>query len=506
MRVLTAEEMQAVDRHAIDILGIPGLVLMENAALGVVDALLESYPKAEKVAVFCGPGNNGGDGFAVARLLVTRGLSVETLLVGSSEPRGDAAVQRQICENLGIPGHRLQEESEIEEAWPRWANSHVIVDALFGTGLGRPLEGLFAALVQSLNALPVPRVAVDIPSGLSGSYGDRMGPAVHADLTVTFAAPKIAHLLAPAAEDCGEVVVVDLGFPPDLLEEAPGSLNLSTREEIAALLPSRERRSHKGTYGHLLVVGGSVGMSGAAILALQGALRSGVGLATGAVPSEVEAIVSVGAAEAMTVPLPSESYGDWPSLLESWATGHDAIVVGPGLGSAVDWVESLVLALDRPVVIDADGLRPFQGRLNVLQGRKNPTILTPHPGEMARLLKIETEEVMENRFEVGRKAAAISGAVVVLKGHQTLVVTPAGEIWINPSGNPGLATGGTGDVLAGLLGSFLAQGRNALTAARLGVWLHGRAGDLAAEARGEASLIAGDVVDSLGAAFGELRP
>lgn len=505
MRIFTAEEMQAVDRHAIDTLGIPGLVLMENAALGVVDALLDTYPKAERVTVFCGPGNNGGDGFAVARLLTTRGLSVETLLVGPSEPRGDAAVQRQICENLGIPEYRLLKESEIEEAWPRWANSHVIVDALFGTGLGRPLGGLFAALVQALNDVPVPRVAVDIPSGLSGSHGKRIGPTIQADLTVTFAAPKVAHLFAPAAGVCGETVVVDLGFPAEVLEQAPGSLNLSTWEEMAALLPSRDVDSHKGTFGHLLVVGGSVGLSGAAILTLQGAIRSGVGLATGAVPIEVEAIVSNGVVEAMTLPLPDKSTSEWPSLLESWADLRDATVVGPGLGSKVDWMESFILALDQPVVIDADGLRPFQGRLDRLQGRKAPTILTPHPGEMARLLEIETQEVLDNRFEVGRQAAAASGAVVVLKGHQTLVITPDGEIWINPTGNPGMATGGTGDVLAGVLGAFLAQGRNALTAARLGVWLHGRAGDLAAESRGESSLIASDVLDHLGTAFWELR-
>jgi len=540
MRILTAEAMRGVDRAAIERLGLPGLVLMENAALGVVDAIGRQYPEAESAAIFCGPGNNGGDGLAVARQLATRGYAVEIFLAlgGAGAPgaaggralEGDAGLQLAVCRRLELTIHELPAdgdspagkaaaEAALADALAAAGRHDLVIDALFGTGLARPLTGSFARLVEGLNEVPRPRIAVDIPSGLSGSSAEPPGPHLLADLTVTFAAPKIAHIFPPAADAVGELVVTDLGFPRRLVDEAEGDLHLLVGEELCGLLPPRARDSHKGDYGHLLLVAGSPGKAGAAVLAARAAVRAGAGLVTAAVPEPILAIVHLGSIESMVLPLAAgpaaEGGGGGGGALAAAAAeqvlaaaaGKSAVALGPGLGQDAETVAAirrLVAALDLPLVLDADGINAFAGRAAELAARRAPTVLTPHPGELGRLLGISTATVQADRLAAARQAAAATGAIVVLKGSLTLIAAPGGGLYVNPTGNPGMASGGTGDVLTGILGSLLAQRLDPLDAACLAVYLHGLAGDLAlARLRGP-SLAAEDLIGALPAAFADL--
>ena len=513
MRILTAESMSQVDRVAIEDFGIPSLVLMENAALGLVDAIGESYPEVRAVSIFCGPGNNGGDGLALARHLSIRGYHVEvTLVTGGRQPAGDAAIQLGICQAQGLPIREVEEEDGIQGCVEMARRTDLVVDALFGIGLARPLEGQFAELVQALNSLPVPRLAVDLPSGLRGSFSEVPGPHLEADLTVTFGAPKVAHVLSPAADAVGEVVVADLGIPTEILDQAEGDLHLLTADELAVELVPRAEASHKGDFGHLVVVAGSTGKAGAAILAARAAVRSGTGLVTAAVPAGIVQTVDLGSIESMSLALPESVPegldGACLQLLHDFLGDKQALAVGPGLGladSTVDVVRRLVLEARLPVVLDADGLNAFAGNLDRLASRTGATILTPHPGELARLLDTQTSRVQEQRIASAKEAARRSGAVVVLKGHRSLIASPTGEVFVNPTGNAGMASGGMGDVLTGVIAGLVAQGYEPLVAALLGTFVHGLAGDIAAEAgRGVISLAATDLLEWLADAFAEL--
>lgn len=527
MRILTAQAMREVDRSAIEGLGLPSLVLMENAALGVVDAISESpgpIGQATSAAIFCGPGNNGGDGLAIARHLAVRGWTVRIFLVtGGREPGGDAGVHLAVCRRMGLEIEEITESVGVLAALASMRDLDLIVDALFGTGLGRPLDGVFAELVEGLNELPMPRVAVDLPSGLNGGRHQPLGVCVRADLTVTFAAPKIAHVLPPASEAVGELVVADLGIPPRLVEEVEelaGRLHLLTGEELGVLLPPRERSGHKGSYGHALLVAGSPGKAGAAILAARGAVRAGAGLVTIAVPEPILPTVDLGSLESMTLGLPASVFGMIAGeavqrVLEA-AEGKAVLALGPGLGQGAETaadaaaaIRRMVLEAPLPVVADADALNAFAGRAGELQGRREATVLTPHPGELSRLLGTPTAELLDDRVAAARRAAEETGAIVVLKGSLTLVANPDREVWINPTGNPGMGTGGSGDVLTGIVAGLIAQREafslEVLDAVLLAVYLHGLAGDLAAERQGEQALAAADLLDFLPAAFAALR-
>ena len=510
MKVLTPEAMRAVDRAAIDDVGIPSLVLMENAAIGVVDALAEHFPEARSVVILCGPGNNGGDGLAVGRHLAVRGYIVRAFLVASREPAGDAAVQLTICRNQGLEVRAVSEEDGERRLLQAAADADLVVDAMFGTGLQRPLEGPLAGLVEKVNRLPVPRLAVDLPSGLYGGSAQVPGPHLEAELTVTFAALKVAHVLPPASESVGDVVVADLGIPPELVEAAQGDLHLLQAAELAPLLLPRPAQGHKGDFGHVLLFAGGVGKAGAAILAARGAVRGGAGLVTVATPEPVLPLVDLGSLESMTLPLATAGPGLAESAAErvlEAASGKEVLALGPGLGlepSTVEAVRRVCRQAELPLVVDADGLNALAGELALLAERRAPTILTPHPGELARLLGVETSEILEDRLAAARRAAAEAAALVVLKGHLSIVADAAGRAWINPTGNPGMATGGSGDVLTGILAALVAQGYEASLAARLGVFVHGLAGDLAVETRGMTALAAADLVDHLGGAFDRL--
>lgn len=510
MKVLTPESMRAVDRAAIEDVGIPSLVLMENAAIGVVDALAERFPQASSVTVLCGPGNNGGDGLAAARHLAIRGYVVRLFLIGGRDPGGDAGVQLTICRNQGLEIHRLSDEDGERQLLEAARDSDLVVDALFGTGFSRPLDGQLAELVEALNGLPVPCLAVDLPSGLNGGSHEIPGPHLEAEMTVTFAAPKVAHILPPAADSVGEVVVADLGIPPELVENAAGDLFLLQAGELASLLMPRPANGHKGDFGHVLLMAGAPGRAGAAILAARGAVRGGAGLVTVAVPGTILTAVDGGSFESMTLAL--EVSGDAlapgaaDQLLEA-AAGKDVLALGPGLGlepSTVEVIRRVCREVSLPLVIDADGLNAFAGEPETLAGRVAPTLLTPHPGELGRLLDVATSEVVADRPGMARRAAAVARALVVLKGHLSLLIDEQGRTWVNPTGNPGMATGGSGDVLTGILAALIAQGYALPLAAQLGIYLHGLAGDIAIESTGMTALAADDLVEHLGTAFDRL--
>jgi hydroxyethylthiazole kinase-like uncharacterized protein yjeF len=515
MRILTAEAMREVDRAAIEDLGIPSLVLMENAAIGVVEALGQAFGDAESAAVFCGPGNNGGDGLAVARHLAVRGWEVRVFLVtGGRGLSGDAAVQLGICRKSELPILEVSSPDALAAALEAAAECDLVVDALFGTGLARPLEGLFAQAIDAINSLPAPCVAVDLPSGLSASHARPIGPCVQAALTVTFAAPKVAHIFPPAADAVGEMVVTDLGIPPRLVEEVEeetGDLHLLMREELAELLPEREPDTHKGDYGHALIAAGSPGKAGAVILAARAAVRAGAGLVTAAVPEPILQTVDLGSVESMTLGLPAGAAGQIAEraadVLLDAAEGKAVLALGPGLGqeaATAAAIRRIVLECPLPLVLDADGINAFAGRAGELSGRRAETVLTPHPGELGRLLGISAAQIQEDRVAAARGAAEETGAIVVLKGHLTLVASGT-AVFVNPTGNPGMATGGAGDVLTGLIAGLLAQGLDALDATLVAVYLHGLAGDLAASRMGEAPLAAGDLIEILPAAFAALK-
>lgn len=512
MRVLTAAAMRDVDRRAIDELGIPSLVLMENAALGVVEALTERFPRTERVAVLCGPGNNGGDGLAIARHLSCRGYELLVRLHDFGRTlSADAAIQLGILERMGLCVERAAPGEGGQRAAGAVAGYDLLVDALFGTGLARPLDGEAAELVLALDALRLPRLAVDLPSGLDGDRGAIVGPSLRADVTVTFAAPKVAHVLSPAAERVGDLAVADLGIPGWLVEEAPGGFGLLLGEELAGLLPPRAPESHKGTYGHLLVVAGSPGKAGAAILAARAAVRAGAGLVTVACPAPIAGEVDLGSLESMTLALPATAAGGLSlaalAPLLAAVRERTAVALGPGLGDdpeTFEVVRRVVAAADRPLVLDADGINAWAGRAGELAGRPGPTMLTPHPGELARLLGCPVEEIGADRLAAARRAAEATGAVVALKGHRTVVATPWGEQHLNTTGNPGMASGGSGDVLTGLAGALLAQGLETAAGADLAVHLHGLAGDLAAAELGGPAVPATELLARLPAAFARL--
>jgi ADP-dependent NAD(P)H-hydrate dehydratase / NAD(P)H-hydrate epimerase len=508
--VLTADEMRRADRHAIDEIGLPAPVLMENAGAAVARLVDERFPRARRVVVLCGRGNNGGDGFVVARRL---GPRAEVLLLGEREGvGGEALVHLRACERSGGRVRVAGDPTAWGTASRSIEEADLIVDAVLGTGLRKAPVGLPAAAIAAIVSrfeAGVPVVAVDLPSGLPSDGGAIDWPAARATVTVTFAAPKRGHVLPPACDHVGDLVVADIGIGASSLAAASPSLFLLDDEDAAAAFPRRRRDAHKGDFGHVLVVAGSVGKAGAAVLAAGGALRSGCGLVTVATPGPCLAVVAAARAEAMTEPLPATAGGGLDEtalgrLLELAAT-RDAVVIGPGLGqdeATRALVRAFVRACPVPLVVDADGLNALAGDLGALR-REPPTILTPHPGEMARLTGRRTGEVQRERPEAAVGLARETGAIVVLKGERTLVAEPSGRAAIAAVGNPGLATGGTGDVLAGVVGSLLAR-HGALLSATAAVVVHGRAGDIAARVRGEEGLTAGDVVDALPAAIESL--
>ncbi len=508
MRILTAKQMREADRCTIEEVGVPSLLLMENAGLQVVAAMDAAFGNLanRRVAILCGRGNNGGDGLVVARTLRQRNVDVAVFLVGRAEDvKGDARTNLESLGHLSLPVVEITDEFEWERHASAIGSRDLIVDALFGTGLSSPLSGLPRRIVEDVNALAAAVVSIDLPSGLSADTAEVIGPCIRASLTVTLGAPKLPLALPPALEMAGEVVIADIGIPADVIEamEAP-DLRLVTPESLRALVPVRRRDAHKGSFGHVLAVAGSPGKTGAAYLAAMGALRSGAGLVTTATPRSCQPVVAALGAEYMTEGLDEAATGTVAASALSALLAHPATVIaaGPGLGSG-EGVAAVVAGLmargDRPLVLDADALNAFAGRPEALKARPGQSIVvTPHPGEMARLLGVATADVQARRVDAARDLATSASLFVVLKGHRTVIATPSGRVHVNPTGNPGMATGGTGDVLTGMIAGWLAQLGDAEKACLLAVYLHGAAGDLAAEDKGEVSMLAGDLLGRIG--------
>jgi NAD(P)H-hydrate epimerase len=510
----TAEEMRQADRRATERYGVPSLLLMENAGRGAVDVIERVLgPVAgRRVVVVAGRGNNGGDGLVVARHLRSRGAEVRVWLAGrAGEVRGDAGVNLEAWRRGGGAVEEAPDAAALGALPAALAAADLVVDALLGTGVRGPVTGAVAAAVELVNAAGRPVCALDLPSGLPSDGEAPAGPVIQARLTVTFGLPKLGLVLPGGAERAGQVEIADLGVPRDWLA-AGIRTGLLEAADVRATLPPRPLDAHKGRYGHLLVVAGSVGKTGAAALACLGALRAGTGLVTCATAASQQPVVAARLSEAMTEPL-AETAGRTVSVeaverLLELVSRMDAVALGPGLGLDPETqraVHELVGRVERPLVVDADGLTALAGRLDLVRRAPAPRLLTPHPGEAARLLACSIAEVQRDRLASARRLAAESGALVALKGARTVVATPEGEAIVNPSGNPGMATGGTGDVLTGVVGGLLAQGVAPARALPAAVFLHGLAGDLAAESRGMVGLVAGDLAEALPAAFRRIR-
>ena len=500
MKILTAAQMRNIDRRATERFGVPSVVLMENAALAVVDAIFEHYPDCDRVALFCGTGQNGGDGFAMARHLENRGVVPIILLVGDrGRLAGDALTNFTICERLGLPLFEVRESADVESVLAHAADADVIVDAIFGTGLDRAPAGMYADLISGIAELRLPVVAVDLPSGANASSAEPFEPCVQAEVTVTFAAPKLCHVFQPAAVQCGEVIVADIGIPHAALDDENVALSLITPRDVHPLIASRLAETHKGTYGHVGIIGGSAGRSGAAVLAARGAIRGGAGLVTVMTDPDTARLVHTASLESMT-------YSE--TDIDAFLQNKSAVVIGPGLPDADEayaFVREAVAAIELPLVIDASALNAFAGRPADVNPRGLPRVITPHPGELARMFGTDAKTVNADRVAAATEAARVCNCVVVLKGHQTLVAEPDGRVHVNPTGNPGMASGGMGDVLAGLIGALLARDSDPLDAARAAVYIHGFAGDLLFEEMGDTGLAAGDLAERIPFAIAEVR-
>ena len=516
MRVLNAAQMRDADRQTIDDIGIPSMVLMENAGRQVVAALEAAYDDLSDrhVALLCGPGNNGGDGFVVARTLFQRGVEVSVFVIATMAAiKGDARLNLEILGRLGLTVVEISDEHAWDLHFSEISQCDLIVDAVFGTGLKSPLTGMMETVAADVNASGIPVVAIDVPSGLSADHPEPIGECIHAAMTVTLAAPKLPLVLPPGEALAGNIVVADIGIPPAVIDNLAGPrLELLTRESMREILQPRESDSHKGDYGHVLVIAGSRGKTGAAHLAAVGALRSGAGLVSVATPRSGQPIVAAMGAEYMTVALDETLEGTVATGAIDLVLEHeqDVIAIGPGLGIGPDvtvFVQELIERSETPLVLDADALNALAADPDRLQRGDEgarPIVITPHPGEMARLAHTSVDEVQASRLDVARDFAVQHQVFVVLKGYRTLIATPDGKVFINPLGNPGMATGGTGDVLTGVLAAWLANLLDAEAACKIAVYLHALAGDLTEADEGEVGMTAGDLAAHLGDAVLEL--
>ena len=536
MKVLTAEQMREADRLTTERYDIPSLQLMENAGAAAASYLSSVYPDLarRRVVILCGKGNNGGDGLVVARRLRESGVSPLVMLFADpAAMRGDAAANLKDWQQAKGRLRVVTDQAEWEKARDVLLEADVIVDALLGTGLTGPVKGLLAAVIHDVNAAAhgqssgngpsrIHIVSIDMPSGLPSDISSedvqKEAPVIAAEATVTFTAPKFGQMVSPLADHVGKLIVCQIGTPPALLEE-DSRLTAHWLEpgEFTSLPMVRRRDANKGSFGHALVVAGSLGKSGAALLAGRAALRCGAGLVTVATASTVLPIVAAGMPELMTAPLDETEagtaslrnldYGRFPEL----AHGKSVLAIGPGLstnGETQEFIRRIVRDAEIPIILDADGLNAFAGRADEFSTRKTPLLaMTPHPGEMARLLGVSVAEVQAQRLSVALDAAKRWRAYVVLKGFHTILATPDGSAFFNTTGNPGMATGGTGDVLTGMLAGLTAEFGTAQweRVLGLGIYLHGLAGDLAAATVGEAPLVASDLIDALPEAFAKFN-
>ena len=507
IKVVTAAQMQELERRTIGEGRIPATTLMELAGSGVA-ACIEQWVgtvSGKTITVVCGKGNNGGDGFVAARLLRRRRANVRVLTMASlSELSRDAALMyRQFVKVAGKSSVIPYRSKDTARALLQ--ESHLLVDALLGTGLSSAVTGRYGEVIESMNEVNRPVVAIDLPSGLHADTGTAFGQAVRASLTVTFGLPKTGLYQNQGIDLSGNINLVDIGIPPSYVDAIKSHVTVITPQWVQGCLPRRERSGHKGTYGHAGIIAGSIGKTGAAALAAQAALRIGAGLVTVATPSSVNDILEAKLLEVMTLPMPETkartlSRAALDRLL-AFMTTRDAVAIGPGLSThheTVELVQALTARLDRPAVLDADALNALTGRTAILASCKTPPIITPHPGEMARLeAEATSQTVNRDRIGTATRFARERGLFVILKGARTIIARPDGAVAICPTGNPGMATAGTGDVLTGMVVGLLAQGLPSWEAACTATYLHGAAGDLAAAMKGEVGMIAGDLLEHI---------
>jgi hydroxyethylthiazole kinase-like uncharacterized protein yjeF len=507
MILVTAGEMQEMDRQAIETNGIAGLELMESAGRGAASALLDQF--ADKVqtgiAIVCGKGNNGGDGFVIARYLAEEGFDVTVyLLAQTAAVKGDAAVNLERLASIKIPLIEIPDEDSFLKAKASLTGFGLLVDAILGTGLTSDVRGFFKTVINFINSSRIPVFAVDIPSGLNSDTGQPCGTCIRANGTATFAFAKIGHYLYPGAEYTGKLKVIDIGIPGAVAQSVAPQQFLLTADKIRDYFQPRSPDTHKGRTGHLLVIAGSSGKTGAAAMTAVSAMRAGAGLVTLGIAQSLNPILETQVLEVMTEPLPESRYGVLgDTALESirnLAAGKSCLAIGPGIGQNEETrslIKNVIRQSPIPVVIDADGLNNLAGETRVLKNLKTPVVLTPHPGEMARLIKTTPAQVQKDRLRCARDFATNFGVHVVLKGAATVIAHPDGSAYINSTGNPGMASGGMGDVLTGMLAGFITQGFTPQAAAQAAPYLHGAAADTLAKKIGPIGYLAGDVMNAI---------
>lgn len=506
MKIVTAAEMRAIDSATSERFDVPSLTLMENAGAAVAEHVLAHHGAARRVVVFCGKGNNGGDGFVAARRLHQKGKTVQVILLASpADLKGDAAVMygKLPVAAIVVTAREDFKTDRVRLSLP----ADLYLDALLGTGFQPPVRGLYADAIEILNAAQAPVIAVDIPSGADAdAMAPQTGVIARADSIVTFTAARPAHVFSLLTD--GSTYVAGIGSPEEAIVSSL-HLNVITARDFAPLIEQRPVESNKGNYGNVLVVGGSLGKAGAAAMAGMSALRAGAGLATVATPKSVLPTVAGFHPEVMTEPLPETDAGTIAASaserLDALAKGKRVLAIGPGISRFPETsrlVRTLVAKSEIPVVLDADGLNAFESHTNELNGKGRLLVITPHPGEMARLAGCSTADVQKDRLGVARRFAREHDLIVVLKGHRTLVVQPDGEAWANTTGNPGMSTGGTGDILTGIVAAMIAQHpHDTFLAILAAVHLHGLAGDVMLESVGEHSMVATDLLRGLPEAF-----
>ncbi len=516
MKVVTAAQMRQIDQDTIEDIGIPGIVLMETAGSEIVRAIRQHYPTVQRIGIFVGKGNNGGDGLVIARQLAHTGREVQIFLVSPAESfTGEARTNLDIAKNIGLQ----IEEILTDAVFINTLRCDLLIDAILGTGLRGPVRESIANVINAINGLPIPILAVDLPSGLDADTGNPLGTCVQADRTVTIGLPKRGLLVHPGAELAGKLEVVDIGFPQQVIDAQNIKVHWTTEKDAAEWIPSRSPASYKGSYGRVLVVAGSTGMTGAAALASEAALRAGAGLVTLAIPKSLNPILEVKLSEAMTLSLPETEAGSLAesatsAILEYAERTKSVLAIGPGLSQHPETValvhqlvkENTDQELGLRMVIDADGLNALAQSTDLISLLGAEAVLTPHPGEMARLMNTAISILESNRISTAEEFANQYGVTLVLKGAPTVTADPNGNTWINSTGNAGMATAGMGDVLTGIIAGLMAQKVPSEKAAVFGVYLHGLAGNIAAEKLGMHGLIAGDVLQAVPQAISSLIP
>jgi NAD(P)H-hydrate epimerase len=515
MYLVSANEMQTMDHRTIESFGIPGRVLMECAGRGATRWLLKKFGdlSQKRIGVFAGRGNNGGDGFVIARYLSQKGIQVTVFLLAEKKRvTGDAQANLQLLEPLKVPVIALADESSFLKCKAMMLGQDIYVDAILGTGLSSDVRGFYRHVIEFITQSQKPVFAVDIPSGINADTGQICGIAIKAAATATFAFAKNGHFQYPGVAYCGDLEVIDIGIPPHITEEIGPKQRLLTPQVIERFTLMRPPDAHKGHAGHVLCIAGSTGKTGAAVMAAMSAMRVGAGLVTLGIPQSLNPILEASMLEAMTVPLAETAAGEldesaWETI-SSLMAGKACLALGPGLGTSAPTQKLVLNIIQRssiPMVIDADGLNCLAPDVDILRKANAPIILTPHPGEMARLIGESTAVVQKDRISCARSFATAYQVVTVLKGAHTVIAFPDGTIWVNPTGNAGMASGGMGDVLTGAIAGLIAQGGGPEQAACAGVYLHGAAADQLHDQRGPVGYLASDVMEALPAQLSKIR-